>query len=730
MGYIKRERYIRVIGIFSTLAFILLFIYTFTPIYFKTDTAEGVNTPVASETTLTMVTGKETANLDLIVDSTSGTFATSGSNDLAEFNVVTNNYTGYTLTISNASDDGQLINNSASANLDTITSKINATTFNSSTYNGKWGFKPSTYYDSTNGTTVNNTDAATGLYLPSPTTSPTTLAKTSSANSTANNYTIALGARSDYTKASGTYTNTFVLAAIGNPVTYTINYLDDTGDTSVTNLPDAYSSSSMTTSISEPISNTIPTRTGYTFSKWCLGTVNNDGTVCTGTEYASGATLTQDFIDQTSSVNEINLYATWSANTYDITIKTATGISSVSLNGTSCTSASGCVVSNLTYGIGYTLVATTADGYSFSSWSAGNYGTITNTASISTIYTVGAGNSIITPSANIREFSLAVTFEGSGVSSVQVRTASGTGGTLVGTISSSADSVSGLPYGTTYYLYPIFSSGYEFSQWTNLGSYGTLSSTSNFNPTFTIGPGNGVVRITGKISCTKNTFSGYMQDAGSASDYCIGATGSLTDRRDNQVYTVRKLGDGNVWMTRNLAIGCNGSGSNYGSSVISGGKTLHNTDTNISASSWSTPTALLSASSSSTQTADYTTTRMQCDSTYGAWYNYAAASGGTITGSHNIDESTEDICPAGWHLPSGSVNINSYKNVFNVATNGEYQNGSHINTDRGYWWTSSNVTASYSYRVVLHYDQFKNLRTSGGNAPAYYGMGIRCILKS
>ena len=133
MGYIRRERYIRVIGIFSTLAFILLFIYTFTPIYFKTDTAEGVNTPVASETTLTMVTGKETANLDLIVDSTSGTFATSGSNDLAEFNVVTNNYTGYTLTISNTSDDGQLINDSDSASLDTITSKINATTFNSST---------------------------------------------------------------------------------------------------------------------------------------------------------------------------------------------------------------------------------------------------------------------------------------------------------------------------------------------------------------------------------------------------------------------------------------------------------------------------------------------------------------------------------------------------------------------------------------------------------------------
>ena len=40
------------------------------------------------------------------------------------------------------------------------------------------------------------------------------------------------------------------------------------------------------------------------------------------------------------------------------------------------------------------------------------------------------------------------------------------------------------------------------------------------------------------------------------------------DNRDGRVYTVAKIAD-NIWMTRNLAIGCNGSGANYGSSVSS-----------------------------------------------------------------------------------------------------------------------------------------------------------------
>ncbi|MBR3172677.1 hypothetical protein IKF21_02070, partial [Candidatus Saccharibacteria bacterium] len=86
------------------------------------------------------------------------------------------------------------------------------------------------------------------------------------------------------------------------------------------------------------------------------------------------------------------------------------------------------------------------------------------------------------------------------VSSVQVRTASGTGGTLKGTVSSSGGYVSGLTYNTAYYLYPTFSSGYEFSSWAKTSGSGTLSSTSASNPYFTMGAGNGTVTITGKSS--------------------------------------------------------------------------------------------------------------------------------------------------------------------------------------------------------------------------------------
>ena len=386
-------------GILSAFVLFLLTINLLFPISVDTNSAEGAALP--STTELAINTDYSSANLDFTTISSTGTFASSSAEDIAKFTVTTNNYTGYTLTLAGNDDTGQLNNISAGAALDSIaTSGIESSSFSTN----EWGYLPSKY----------NSEANTTKYYSAPTTSDAdTLDVTNAANAsnTPNEYTISLGAKVDYSKPAGTYTNTFILAAVGNPVNYTINYLDGTNDPTVQNLPTAQSSTTGSSSVVlNP--NKTPTRTGYTFSKWCMGTVNTTapsatdhttGTVCTGTEYANGDSAS--FVDQTVSSSTLNLYALWTPNKYNITIKTAEGIDEVSLNNSTCTSSTdGCVVSNLSYNNDYALTATPASGYILDGWSTPTYGTIAALTSASTTYTVGLGSDTIIPSASMPEY--------------------------------------------------------------------------------------------------------------------------------------------------------------------------------------------------------------------------------------------------------------------------------------------------------------------------------------
>ena len=107
---------------------------------------------------------------------------------------------------------------------------------------------------------------------------------------------------------------------------------------------------------------------------------------------------------------------------------------------------------------------------------------------------------------------------------------------------------------------------------------------------------------------------------------------TLTDTRDGSDYTVRYI-NGNCWMTQNLR--------------LSGGRTLTSADSNV-ASSWSFPSTSLTSGNSYTDA--YSTIRS--NTSYGGYYNFCAASAGTVcTGTATID-ATYDICPKGWRLPT------------------------------------------------------------------------------
>ena len=238
LGYvfIKRRSFrlpgktLRRLGRVSSFALFLFIAFAIFPIAPNNDD-EASAAANASSTTLSMTTGFSSASLDIVPTSLDGTFATSPNDKLAKFSVSTNNSTGYTLTLAGNDDTRQLVSGSGASAvaLDSITTStgITSSDFTSSDdYLNKWGYLPSKY----------NSIANTTKYYRAPTTtSIATLDATNvpNASGTSNDYSIGLGARIDHEQTAGNYTNTFVLAAVGNPVTYTINYTDATGDSSV-----------------------------------------------------------------------------------------------------------------------------------------------------------------------------------------------------------------------------------------------------------------------------------------------------------------------------------------------------------------------------------------------------------------------------------------------------------------------------------------------------------------
>ena len=135
-----------------------------------------------------------------------------------------------------------------------------------------------------------------------------------------------------------------------------------------------------------------------------------------------------------------------------------------------------------------------------------------------------------------------------------------------------------------------------------------------------------------------------------------GESYTLKDSRDNQEYTVAKLFDGNIWMTKNLN--------------LAGGTALYSDTSNVPdgyPSSGNNPYYTLPTSSTSGFSNDstayvYNSGRTNCSSPgcY-SYYSYPAATAGTNPSS---GDATSDICPAGWRLPTNK----EYESLISIYT--------------------------------------------------------------
>ena len=213
---------------------------------------------------------------------------------------------------------------------------------------------------------------------------------------------------------------------------------------------------------------------------------------------------------------------------------------------------------------------------------------------------------------------------------------------------------------------------------------------------------------------------------------------TLTDRRDMNSYTIRKI-NGQVWMTQNLRI----------TGVISSQySNFTGDDYNVSEYDLTDGVNCTSEAASADNPKGYNNacSHDSGNVTQGVWYNYAAASAGTVIGYVNRAAATSDICPSGWHLPSGPSTTegtdlsklvgNTTGNwqaatdgliAFGAVSGGHYRNGTFYSATYGNWWSADFY--NNTYRFFIRYNSNNNQFYGNGSTLRPDGFFVRCVLK-
>ena len=245
--------------------------------------------------------------------------------------------------------------------------------------------------------------------------------------------------------------------------------------------------------------------------------------------------------------------------------------------------------------------------------------------------------------------------------------------------------------------------GYVFTGWNTAADGSGTSYADGDDYAVTPATGDATVTLYAQWAPPIQTFTNTQcQSLASDNGYRV------FDQRDGNVYTVRYI-NGACWMTSNLR--------------LSGGRTLTSADSNVTRN-WSFPTGSLTSGNSFTEARS----TISSNTSYGGYYNYCAASAGTVCNNTTEQDATQDICPKGWRLPTHNEQdgITSYVSAFSPVLSGLYGRGSLSNTgSQGRWWSA---TAYYSiYQYNLYYDG-GSLGTFGNGKDA--GYSVRCIRSS
>ena len=624
----------------------------------------------------------------------------------ANLTVTTTDSAGYSLYLYSSDGDNSLKPKISSlANI----SKINATAGDvgltlSSLKPNTWGYNLGTSAP---------TDTTTYSAVPTDNSAPIQTKDTSDTNSANDTYTLSFGAKVDSTIASGAYSNALTVAVVAEPKA--IIYIQDLtladcqsrasdADFTVTDRRDdndytvRYINGAcwMTQNLRLSGGRTLTSADSNVASSWSFPSTPLEGSSYSYTDpqvTINSNTSYGGYYNFCAASAGTNCQTSSTVNTtYDIcpkgwrlpTLNEMSGI-------TSYTSAFSPVLSGYYY-----------NGTLSNTGSRGNWWSATAYYSYSQYSLVYTGSSLTTSGNNSKDrgFSvrcirsipgtLTINFDGNG----------STGGSTASQQIAAGNTASLNANGFTR-------AGYVFTGWN--------TAANGFGTSYADGADYAVTPATGDISVTLyaqwEQIPTTMQDitVAQCQKFASDAPLTLTDTRDTNSYTVRYINDA-CWMTQNLR--------------LAGGTTLTTSDSNVTRN-YTLPTTQLAGNSSS-YTAPQTT--ISSDTSYGGYYNYCAASAGTVCSSSLAQDATQSICPKGWRLPTYNEQngIRSYVSAFSPVLSGYYYNGALYDTgSNGNWWsaTASNGFSRYrlSYNGISLYTSYYN---------TYYGFSVRCIRSS
>ena len=273
-------------------------------------------------------------------------------------------------------------------------------------------------------------------------------------------------------------------------------------------------------------------------------------------------------------------------------------------------------------------------------------------------------------------------------------------------------------------------SGYNFLGWATSSSATTAAYQPNGK--ITVSANTTLYAVWQSASLNSITTMQQMTTA-ICNNTATGTSKTLTDTRDNNTYTVKKLNDGNCWMMQNLRLKLT---ANKAITVVN----------NITGatSSW-TPTDTTQTTTDDPAWAsggrDISRSYDTGDTSYGVYYNWYAATAGTGTWSTSSDEeASSSICPAGWRLPSNTGDKSYYHLItetYNYTTgkqlvdnlgfvySGYYEFNGYVygQGSDGYFWSSTAIASSHAYSL----DFYSRSVDPQGNDGKSNGLSVRCV---
>ncbi len=330
-------------------------------------------------------------------------------------------------------------------------------------------------------------------------------------------------------------------------------------------------------------------------------------------------------------------------------------------------------------------------------------------------------------------------------------------------------------YSSTTLWAPNFKrTGYGFAGWNTKYDY----TGTNYGPNQTITAPADVETNGLSLYAMWIPSQGILQNWNGCSSMSIGDVIALTDNRDNDTYAVAKLADGKCWTIENLRLDDSAELSSTNTHNPSLPITnIYNADPALATSS-----NHLSFTTDPTQTAWCTSNSSACDDqsmlatnnttlftnntstnysnysnvySYGNYYNWYSATAGHGTYSKNIGNTSGDICPTGWHLPTGrnasgdfsildialggigtssdssttpsgaimSASYRTYPNNF-IYSGQVYDSSANNRASSGLYWSSSAYNSDNAYSLTVG---GYGVNPAIGNINKHYGRMVRCV---